>query len=97
MMKNCLTLLLGIFIVFAPTSFAATKQKKTKATASVESKDKAKKSKKKKKGRLGKARGYKRAGNGPDLRALTTESASNSEFTETPGNGVNSVETKPGL
>jgi uncharacterized protein (UPF0333 family) len=39
---------------------------------------------------------YKKSGNGPDLRALTTEQP-NAEFTATPDNGVNAVETKTGL
>jgi hypothetical protein len=37
-----------------------------------------------------------RRGTGPDLKTLTTEK-SDTEYTEVPDNGVNSVETKTGL
>ena len=39
---------------------------------------------------------HRRSGNGPDLRVLTTEKP-NTEYSEVPDNGVNSVETKTGL
>lgn len=85
---------LAAFVLFASSGMdvmAATKNaKKKKARSSyVHSKNKKKK-------KFGKARRYKRTGNGPDLRALTTES-NNTEFTATPDNGVNAVETKQGL
>nr|BDT28405.1 hypothetical protein BHI3_18710 [Bacteriovorax sp. HI3] len=103
MLKTCVTALLGLVLFFGNAfsldAEAATKKKKSETNVS-ESKNKNSKKKnknKKKKARLGKARRYKRSGNGPDLRALTTESPTNTEFTEAPGNGVNSVETKPGL
>lgn len=99
MLKICVTAILGFFLFLgSAASFnaeAATKKAKSSTSVSENKKKKSKKSKKNK--RFGKAKRYKRSGNGPDLRALTTESPTNTEFTETPDNGVNAVETKPGL
>ncbi len=97
MFKKMMVFFLAAFMVIAHSGMdvmAATKnaKKKKNRTSYVHSKSKNKKNKKK----FGKARRYKRTGNGPDLRALTTEST-NTEFTATPDNGVNAVETKPGL
>lgn len=96
MFKKMMATFLAAFILIAHSGIdvmAATKNaKKKKARSSyVYSKNKSKKKKK-----FGKARRYKKTGNGPDLRALTTEST-NTEFSATPDNGVNAVETKPGL
>lgn len=97
MLRTCATVLLGLMLflgnAFSIDAEAATK-KKSKASIST---SKSSKKNKKKKSRSARARRYKRTGNGPDLRALTTESPTNTEFTEAPGNGVNAVETKPGL
>ncbi|AUN98295.1 hypothetical protein DOM21_09720 [Bacteriovorax stolpii] len=101
MLKTCVTALLGLVLFFGNAfsldAEAATKKKKSETSVSQSKNKNSKKKNKKKKARLGKARRYKRSGNGPDLRALTTESPTNTEFTEAPGNGVNPVETKPGL
>jgi hypothetical protein len=68
---------------------AKTKKKKNRATTSKVSSYKKKKSKK---NRLANSKRYKRSGTGPDLRALTTEQP-DAEYTQTPDNGVNAVET----
>ncbi len=101
MLKTCVTALLGLVLFFGSAlsieAHGATKKKKSDARVS-EVKSKNKKTKKNKKSRVAKGKRYKkRSGNGPDLRALTTESPTNAEFTEAPGNGVNPLETKPGL
>lgn len=89
-----------LFGSFAFDASAATKKKKTTKSASAKYVSKKLKKKKGKKNKSRTAsrsrRSYKRSGTGPDLRALTTESPE-APYTEGPDNGVNSVETKPGL
>lgn len=98
MLKKMMAFLLAAFVLFAHDgleAMAATKKEKQKKTRTSYVHSKNKKNKKNKK-KFGKARRYKKTGNGPDLRALTTEST-NTEFIATPDNGVNAVETKSGL
>jgi hypothetical protein len=106
MLKFCVTLTLTVFLFlgsFESAVFAATKNsKKGKSKSSKTfsaSKKNYKKNKNSKLARLKKNRGKKqryvqrkRSGTGPDLRALTTESAYTDE-----DNGVNAIETNPGL
>lgn len=75
--------------------WAKTQNKKNSDSKSTKA---AKKNKKSKKNKFSKTRNkkFKRVGNGPDLRALTTE-LPNNEYTDMPDNGVNAVETKTGL
>lgn len=104
MLKIGITLALTFFFFLVNSDsnlLAATKSSKSK---SLEQKSSAKKNAKSnnKKKRLVKskkdkskrfAKRSRRSGNGPDLRALTTESP----YTDELDNGVNSVETKQGL
>lgn len=73
------------------------KSKAAKDKKSIKSKKNKKNNKKSKKNKksLKKGKKYRKSG-GPDLRALTTQSPY-SEFSETPDNGVNSIETKSDL
>ena len=95
MLKKLVILTLSVFFIFSSTDGLA-KVKKNKAHIS---KDASKKKKKKKKREAYKdrkrrfARSYKKSGNGPDLKALTTESPYADEL----NNGVNAVETNKGL
>lgn len=85
MFKRIASILL-IFIVFLATFTeveAASRNKKGKKR-----KEKAYRVSKHKR----KSRHYKR-GNGPDLKAITTESP----YTEDTNNGINSIETKPAI
>lgn len=101
MLKKYVTLTLMAFFTVVGllgniSAEAATKTKKKSRTSYSYTK----KSKTNKKSRLANSKKsskrYRRSGNGPDLRVLTTEKPNN-EFTEAPDNGVNSVETKTGL
>lgn len=99
MLKKCMTLALVILMMIVSfEGFTATKTKASKKKArSSYAYSKGKNSKNKstnKKSKKGKR--YKRSGNGPDLKALTTEKAE-SQYSEDPDNGVNSVEVKTGL
>jgi Flp pilus assembly protein TadB len=104
MLKFCVTLTLTVFLFlgsFESAAIAATKSSKkgkSKSSKSISAKN-TKKGKKTKLAKLKKRRGKKqrysqrrRSGTGPDLRALTTESPYDDL-----DNGVNAVETKPGL
>lgn len=98
MFRACMTYTLMAFILLGLVSAnveAKTKKKKGRATFSYVSSDK-KKKKKNKKNKVAKSRRYKRSGNGPDLRALTTEQP-DAEYIQNPDNGVNAVETKSEL
>lgn len=101
MFKNCLSyvfIALLLTISLGSTVEAKTyKKKKTRTTYSY-SKNAKKGSGKMKSKRTGRktSSSFRRSGTGPDLRALTTEK-SDTEYTEVPDNGVNSVETKTGL
>ncbi|NOT80573.1 MAG: hypothetical protein HOP07_16420 [Bacteriovoracaceae bacterium] len=75
-------------------SYSKSKMAKTKKAQKLKKSKKNKETKKNKK-TLKKGKKYRKSG-GPDLRALTTQSPL-SEFTETPDNGVNSIETKSDL
>lgn len=106
MLKLCVTLTLTVFLFlgsFESAAIAATKNsKKGKSKYSKTlsaSKKNYKKNKKAKLAKLKKKRDRKqryaqrkRSGTGPDLRELTTESTYTDE-----DNGVNAVETNPGL
>ncbi len=100
MIKTCATIALAALMLM--TSGLDSVWAKTQNTKKTDSKSKsakiAKKNKNKKKNKFSKTRNrkFKRVGNGPDLRALTTE-LPNNEYTEMPDNGVNAVETKTGL
>lgn len=101
MFKKCMStalMFLLLFLSFDSIVEAKTYKKKNRASYSYSKKNKKNKSKKAKKrgSKLPKRYKKKRSGNGPDLRALTTEK-SDTEYTETPDNGVNSVETKTEL
>ena len=85
--------LLGSFVENAE---AKAKKKKARTSTSYVSSKIKKKKVYKKKNRVTKSRRYRRSGNGPDLRALTTERP-NTEYIENPDNGVNAVETKSEL
>lgn len=95
MIKTCVTVALAA-LMFTATGIdsvlAKTQNKKNTDSKST------KLAKKNKKNKFSKSRNkkFKRVGNGPDLRALTTE-LPNNEYTEMPDNGVNAVETKTGL
>lgn len=95
MIKTCVTLTLAVLMVlsFKVSDVSAETVKKTNNAKSAKFSKKAKKKNKKFRARKTKT---KRVGNGPDLRALTTE-LPNSEYTEMPDNGVNAVEMKTGL
>jgi hypothetical protein len=95
MLKFCVTLTLTVFLFLGSFESAAI----AKSSKSISAKN-TKKGKKTKLAKLKKKRGKKqryfqrkRSGNGPDLRALTTESP----YTDDLDNGVNAVETNPGL
>jgi hypothetical protein len=104
MLKFCVTLTLSVFLflgIFENTAFAASKSSKNVKSKSKSSKtfSASKKYKKAKLAKLKKKREKKqryaqrkRSGTGPDLRTLTTESTYTDE-----DNGVNAVETNPGL
>lgn len=98
MIKTCATIALAALMLM--TSGLDSVWAKTQNTKKTDSKSAkiAKKNKKNKKNKFSKKRNrkFKRVGNGPDLRALTTE-LPNNEYTEMPDNGVNAVETKTGL
>lgn len=96
MIKTCVTVALAVLmgLSFSVSEVSAQTTKKTGNSKSAKISKKAKK-KKNKKFRSIKTK-TKRVGNGPDLRALTTE-LPNSEYTEMPDNGVNAVERKTGL
>jgi hypothetical protein len=103
MFKKCLSYVLMalLFIMSFSASLEAktysknkSNKKQTRTSYSYTKKNKTKKKRTAKNARRTKS--YRRSGNGPDLRALTTEKSDN-EFTEVPDNGVNSVETKTGL
>lgn len=99
MLKTCMTFTLMVFFLlgsFVENAEAKAKKKKARTSTSYVSKGDYKKKKKYKKNRIAKSRRYKRSGNGPDLRALTTERP-NSEYIETPDNGVNALEIKSEL
>ncbi len=98
MFRACMTFTLMAFVLLGVSTTnveAKTKKKKNRSTTSYVSSDKKKKNKNKK-NRMAKSRRYKRSGNGPDLRALTTEQP-NAEYIQNPDNGVNAVETKSEL
>lgn len=95
MFRACMTFMLMAFFLmtgFSSEVSAKTVKKKAKTSKSYVS-NKSYKKKKSKKNRVAKTRRYKRSGNGPDLRTLTTEKP-NTEYIENPDNGVNAVETK---
>lgn len=82
---------------FSVSEAAAATKNKEKKSYSKSKTTKAKKSVKSKKNKktLKKGKRYRKSG-GPDLKALTTQSL-NSEFSEIPDNGINSIETKSDL
>ena len=84
-----------LFFSFDASVQAKTYKKKNRASYSYIKKSKIK-NKKKRAGKSPKRYKQKRSGSNVDLRALTTEKTEN-EYTETPDNGVNSVETKTEL
>lgn len=94
-----ITCILGLSFSIPETAAATQgKEKKSYSKSKISKTKKAqksKKSKKKNKKTLKKGKKYRKSG-GPDLRALTTQSPL-SEFSETPDNGVNSIETKSDL
>ena len=97
-MKYYVTLTLMAFLFVASWSnnvHAATKtKKKSRSSYSYMKNGKKKKSRTASSGK--RSIKYRKSGNGPDLRVLTTEKP-NTEYSEVPDNGVNSVETKTGL
>ena len=97
MLKKFVTLMLtALFVMIGFSGDLQAKTKKRKAKSEI-SRNHKMKSKGKYKNRGKRSKKYKKAGNGPDLRALTTETP-NTEYTEIPDNGgVNSVEKKTGL
>lgn len=97
MFKTFVTLALTFFFLFASSTDAdaATKKSKRKISKTTDGRFKNHYSKS---GKRAKAKRYakykrKRGGSSVDLRTLTTESP----YTDNPDNGVNSVETKPGI
>ncbi|MBY0412937.1 MAG: hypothetical protein K2Q18_02170 [Bdellovibrionales bacterium] len=99
MLKKCMTIIVLVlisFVNFGNIANAKTYKKKSRTTYDYSKKLKDKSKSKKSKSKKGKSRRYKRSGNGPDLKALTTEKT-DTEYTDVPDNGVNSVETKTGL
>jgi nitrogen fixation protein FixH len=91
-MKHIICLTFAVIIalnVFSASSLAASKKNKKLVSENSE-KNSASKRKNKKTSRYKKV---KKSGNGPDLKALTTKSP----YVEDPDNGVNSVETQPGI
>lgn len=90
---SCLTIVLSLVLALSLQDGQARTKKNPKKSSSISRSSKKNKSKK---GKIKKTSRYKRvkkSGNGPDLKALTTVSP----YTENPANGVNSIETKPGL
>ena len=85
--------LLFVFNIFGNLYAKAVKPTKAQ-TRSMRASQEKKINKKKRFKRVRKK--YVRHGSGLDLKKLTTESPLN-EFTESPENGVNAVEKKPGL
>jgi hypothetical protein len=100
MFKNCVSyvFIALLLIVSLETSVEAKTYKKKKSRTSYSYSKNTKKGSSKKSKRAGKktSSSFRRSGTGPDLRQLTTEK-SDTEYTEVPDNGVNSVETKTGL
>ena len=93
MFKACMTFTLMALVLLGVTTTqveAKTKKKKGRATTGKVSINN--KKKKSKKYRLANYKRNKRSGTGPDLRALTTEQP-DTEYIQTPDNGVNAVET----
>lgn len=87
---KCLTFAVILALnVFSESSLAASKKKKKSSSQNIE-KNSSSKRKIKKTSRYKKV---KKSGNGPDLKALTTTSP----YFDNPDNGVNSVETQPGI
>jgi len=83
---KCLTLVVTImFGAFAQSALAKSTKGKSSVSRSAKNKGKFKKTSRYKRA--------KKSGNGPDLKALTTTSP----YVESPANGVNSVETQPGI
>lgn len=82
----------SFFLLFSPLVEAKSKKNKNRAHVSRSYKKGKSKNKTKFK-KTSRNKKVKRSGNGPDLKTLTTTSP----FTENPDNGVNSIETKPGL
>jgi hypothetical protein len=104
MFKTCITLAVTFFILFSgfnSDAIAATKKSKKKITKTTAGKFQShygKTSKRrsvKKMGKRSKSKKHKR-GSSVDLKALTTESPF-TDFTDKPDNGVNPIETKPGI
>ena len=88
-MIGALTFLFLLSGAGANAEAATKKSKKKKATTGQVVTGKKRKSKKYAKN----SKSRRRGGSSVDLRALTTESP----YTDNPENGVNSIETKPGL
>lgn len=90
---NCLTIVLSLVLAVHSHDGEARTKKGPKKSASFSRSLKKNKTKKGKIKKTSRYRRVKKSGNGPDLKALTTVSP----YTENPANGVNSIETKPGL
>ncbi len=95
MFKTFVTLALAFFLFASTTDAdAASKKSKRKISKTTDGKLRKHYSKTNKRKKAKRYAKYKRhGGNSVDLRALTTESP----YTDNPDNGVNSVETKPGI
>lgn len=95
MFKTFVTLALTFFFLFASSTDAATKKAKRKISKTTDGKFRSHYSKSGTRAKAKMAAKYKRkrGGSSVDLKALTTESP----YTDNPDNGVNSVETKPGI
>lgn len=99
MFKKIVTIVLTFFFLFGSNTDAEAASKKSKTkTKRLDSKVVTNKSGKKIKSKKSKSKKYakykrKKGGSSIDLRALTTESP----YTENNDNGINSIETKPGI
>ena len=99
MLKTFVTLALTFFFLFSGSDVdAATKKTRRKISKTTDGKLKKHYSKSGKRAKGKKVSRYskykrKQGGSSVDLRALTTESP----YTDNPDNGVNPVETKPGI
>ncbi len=94
-MKHIICLVLTVIMLMASTTgFAKARTYKKKKNYALQSRSYTKiKGKKKRISKTSRYKRVKKSGNGPDLKALTTTSP----YTENPANGVNPVETKPGI
>jgi len=90
---NCLVLTVVLMLASTNGLAKGRSYKKKKFSAQQSQFYKKIKGKKTKFRKTSRYKRVKKSGNGPDLKSLTTISP----YTENPANGVNSVETKPGI